>query len=121
MGRKLLAIFVSLVLMLSCVGVVTIGAAESNIVKIGMFSDTHNGAAGISAVFDNFYELSNGGADLDGVVMNGDIVYMQKDVTPAASHYTNLLSNTKYQERLYAAELSAKKSSSGFWKTSFFK
>ena len=29
--------------------------------------------------------------------------------------------NTKYRERLYAAELSAKSSSSGFWETGFFK
>ena len=29
--------------------------------------------------------------------------------------------NTKYREKLYAAELSAKSSSSGFWETGFFK
>lgn len=105
MGKKTIAIFVSLVLMLSCVGVVPIGAEEANVVKIGVFSDTHNHADGIASVLNNIYELSDNGKDLDGVVMDGDIIYIDSGETPSANHYATLLANEKYQEMKAAGKL----------------
>lgn len=105
MFKKLFSIFISMVMIVSCIGLVSAETEDSKIVRFGVFSDTHNGVDGIKNAFDNIYAFSENGSALDGVVMNGDIVYMQQDVTPAESHYQNLLSNEKYQEMKAAGKL----------------
>lgn len=71
-------------------------AAETNVVRFGLFSDTHADTEAITEVFNSFYALTDNGADLDCVIMNGDISYV--DTVNQASNYDALLSNEKYQE-----------------------
>jgi len=104
-AKRIFSLIISFVMLISCVGLVSAETEEKSIVRFGVFSDTHNNADGINNVFNNIYALSDNGEALDGVIMNGDIVYMQQDVTPAESHYATLLANEKYQELKEAGKL----------------
>lgn len=105
MVKRIISLIISFVMLISCVLLVSAETEEKSVVRFGVFSDTHNNATGIQNVFNNIYALSDNGETLDGVIMNGDIVYMQADVTPAQSHYTTLLANEKYKELKEAGKL----------------
>jgi len=105
MAKRLFSIIVSFVMLISCTAFAVEATEESNVVRIGVFSDTHNKADGIANAFNSIYELSENGTALDGVVMNGDIVYLQTDETPSESSYATLLANEKYQELKNAGKL----------------
>lgn len=103
MSKRILSFLVSFALLFSCTAFASEGTTD--IVKFGVFSDTHGNKDGINTIFNNIYALSDDGASLSGVIMNGDIVYMAEGVTPSESHYANLLANEKYQALKNAGKL----------------
>jgi len=102
MKKRYVSLFLSVLMLLSCF-VVTGVAADDSIVRIGVFSDSHNVATGINNVMDNIFSLAND--DVDGVALVGDIVYFKKDIVDAAV-YDTLLANAKVTALLDAGKLS---------------
>lgn len=99
MLKRISSLFISVLLIVSCIGTISIPAMaeETEDVKVfGLFSDTHdakrtkadgssasNSNGGIGNVMSDIFARANVTADdlsgLDGVVMAGDIVYMAGD------------------------------------------
>lgn len=86
MFKKLTALFISVLLVVSCMG--TIGMpvvfADDGIVRIGMFSDTHDRAESIQNAMNSIYSYFN--YDVDGVALVGDIVYGEHGYVDAAGN-----------------------------------
>lgn len=100
MLKRITAFFLATLMMILTYGAVFSAdeTTESDVVRFGVFSDSHSYMSYIEDVFDDFYELSENGTALDGVVMNGDILYVAEGVTPSEEHYAPLLALEKYQE-----------------------
>lgn len=105
MKKRLLSILISVVMLISCVGYMAFAeeTAQDTILRLGLFSDTHNNEDGITNVLNNIYTLTNN--DVDGVIMTGDIIYMNQGETPSADHYARLLANEKVQALKSAGNL----------------
>jgi len=106
MLKRITAFFLaSLMMMLTCGAVFSAEGTNSDLVKFGVFSDVHSYTSYTADAFDDIYKLTNNGEELDGVIMNGDIVYVDVDETPSAEHYAPLLALEKYQELKAADKL----------------
>lgn len=77
---------------------VTVGfdPEKENELTFGVFSDVHNDKAEFDNVMDNVYALTDEGAELDGLVLVGDIVYVSAKTTPSKTNYERINANSKF-------------------------
>ncbi len=69
---------------------------DETIATFGVFSDTHNAKVAFTSAMNSVMKLSRDGADLDGLLLIGDIVYHQADDVPSADFYSMINSNKDY-------------------------
>lgn len=69
---------------------------DETIATFGVFSDTHNAKAAFTSAMNSVMTLSRDGADLDGLLLIGDIVYHQADDVPSADFYKMINSNKEF-------------------------
>ena len=69
---------------------------DETIATFGVFSDTHNAKVAFTSAMNSVMKLSRDGADLDGLLLIGDIVYYQADDVPSADFYSMINSNKDY-------------------------
>ncbi len=86
MFKKLTALFISVLLVVSCIGTIgmPVAFADDGIVRIGMFSDSHNVPGGIQNAMNSIYSYFN--YEVDGVALVGDIVYGDHGYVDAAGN-----------------------------------
>ncbi|MBQ7897315.1 MAG: S-layer homology domain-containing protein [Clostridia bacterium] len=70
---------------------------DETIATFGVFSDTHNAKVAFTSAMNSVMKLSRDGADLDGLLLIGDIVYYaNNDDIPSADYYSMINSNKDY-------------------------
>jgi len=94
MFKKIISIVLTMLLLLSCSSAALAwtglsDANDTNIVRIGVVSDTHQGFTGLQTAINSYYALDS---SLDGFIFAGDIIYMTSSID--ISLYDELLATT---------------------------
>ncbi len=65
-------------------------------IKIGMFSDVHNGNPHFSWIMRSIFELTDNGKELDAAALVGDIVYHNEKTLPSQATYAMVNANEHF-------------------------
>ncbi|MBR2974096.1 MAG: hypothetical protein IKC41_07805, partial [Clostridia bacterium] len=99
MLKKIISIVLTMMLVVSCSFTALAwtelsDASDTNIVRIGVMSDTHQEFTGLTTAANTYYALDS---SLDGLILAGDIIYMEDTVD--IDLYDELLATTVGPER----------------------